>query len=94
TATEWSGRILGLSKTVSAPLTPTWFVTGNNISFVGDTCRRVLPIRLDPRVERPEEREFRHPDLLHFISQERPRLLVAALTVLRGFVLAGRPLHG
>ena len=94
TATEWSGRILGVSRTVTAPLCLTWFVTGNNVSFVGDTFRRVLPVRLDPQVERPEDREFRHPDLLHYIGKERPRLLVCALTLLRAFYLAGRPPHG
>ena len=94
TATEWCGRILGVSRTVSAPLLTTWFVTGNNIGFVGDTARRVVPIYLDAKVEVPEARKFRHADLISYIRTNRPRLYVAALTVLRRFIVAGRPSHG
>jgi len=94
TTTQWTGRILGVSKTITAPLLTVWYVTGNNLVFVGDTFRRVMPIHLDAGVERPEEREFERPDLLAYVRSQRPRLLVAALTVLRGFFEAGRPRHG
>lgn len=95
TATEITGRLLGANRTVSAPLRPTWLLTGNNVAFRGDLGRRVLPIDLDPGVEYPEDRtDFEHPDLLEHVLQERPRLVVAALTILRGFVVAGRPAHG
>jgi len=94
TATEWSGRILGYSRTVTAPLLAVWFVTGNNLAFVGDTHRRVVPVYLDAKVEHPEDREFRHPDLLAYVARERPRLHVAALVLLRAFFRAGCPAHG
>ncbi len=75
-------------------MNPTWFVTGNNLTFVGDTGRRVIPVRIDPRCEHPEDRPFRCPDLLEFLREHHPRLLVAALTLMRAFILAGRPNHG
>ncbi len=39
-------------------------------------------------------REFAVRDLPMYIRREHPRLLCAALTILRGFVVAGRPAHG
>jgi hypothetical protein len=51
-----------------------------------------LPIRLAPTVENPEERtDFTNPDLLAWVRQNRPRLAVAALTILRAYFVAGRP---
>ena len=67
--------------------------TGNNVSLRGDTSRRALVSRLESPLERPEDRkDFRHPDLLEWVRAERPRLVTAALTVLRAHVVAGRPL--
>jgi hypothetical protein len=69
--------------------------TGNNLQLRGDVGRRVVPIDIDPRCENPEDRGgFRYPDLLGHLRRERPRLVVAALTVLRAFVVAGCPAHG
>ena len=43
-------------------------------------------------LETPEDRSgFRHPDLLSWIEAERPRLAVAALTILRAYFVAGCP---
>ncbi len=96
TATTWKDRILGVNRsTASLPLNATWYATGNNVVFNGDTIRRVVPIRLESNMERPEERQgFRHPDLLRWIREERPRLIAAALTILRAFHVAGRPDQG
>jgi hypothetical protein len=93
TSTTWSDRILGKSQMTGAiPLTTIWFATGNNLVFGADTARRVLHIRLESDEESPEERTgFQHPDLLGWVRQERGRLAVAALTVLRAYIVAGKP---
>jgi hypothetical protein len=93
TAPAWKDRILGSSKnTHSIPLLMTWYATGNNVAVVGDTTRRIAHIRLNSQLERPEERDgFTHPNLLEWVRQERYRLVPAALTVLRGFCVSGRP---
>jgi hypothetical protein len=92
TGTEWSDRLLGHSKNIRAPLLITWWATGNNVAVEGDTSRRVLPIRLLSRDEHPEQREgFRHPELPVWVRQERGRLVKAALTILAGYIRAGRP---
>jgi hypothetical protein len=92
TATEWKDRVLGENTIVTCPLNVTWFATGNNVVLKADTARRVLHIRLDSSEEKPEERSgFKHPDLLAWLKANRPRLVAAALTILRAYCRAGRP---
>lgn len=95
TGTVWSERILGKTEKVSLPLLTVWYGTGNNVTFKGDTARRCLHIRLDSDLEKPETREgFKHPDLLAWVHDNRPRLVTAALTMLRAYCAAGRPRVG
>ena len=96
TATSWTDRILGTSEMASGiPLFATWYATGNNVVMAADTSRRAVHIRLESPEENPEEREgFHHPDLLRWVRQERPRLAVAAVTILSAYCAAGRPNMG
>ena len=84
-------RILGTSSRLIVPNSVTWFATGNNLKFAGDMARRALLCRLDPRCERPELREFETPDPGFVAQRDRPRLVVAALTIARAFAIAGCP---
>ncbi len=83
-------RILGKSESPEMPCNLTMFATGNNLQFIGDMVRRVLICRLDPGVERPDARQFRR-NLNEWVPLHRARLLSAALTVLRAYVVAGKP---
>lgn len=97
TCPEWEDRIMGTSHIFSAPMSLVFWATGNNVQFRRgcDTARRTLHIRLDSPEENPEHRSgFRHPDLRAWIDSRRPRLVWAALTLLRGFCAAGRPARG
>lgn len=98
TAGEIRDRVLGASRSAAAPFDAVLLATGNNVRYVDDFDRRVLVARQVPTVERPEERQppggFRHPDLLAYAQAEHPRLLSAALTLLRAYHVAGRPGHG
>jgi hypothetical protein len=92
TATVWKDRILGESREIEAPLLATWYATGNNIQVSADTTRRIIHIRLDVLNERPEERGgFKHPDLLAWVSENRPTLLADALTIVSAYIRAGKP---
>ena len=92
TSTFWTDRLLGVNQTVRIPLKLTWYATGNNVQCRGDLQRRVLHIRLQTPLDRPEEREnFRYPHLETYVRESRPQLLAAALTILRGYCAAGRP---
>jgi hypothetical protein len=92
TATRWKDRILGKSQEVELPLIPVWYGTGNNVAVAADTTRRIIHIRLDVLDEKPEERTgFKHPELISWIRQHRPRLLTCAMTILRAYCNAGMP---
>ncbi|MCP3995681.1 MAG: hypothetical protein GY722_11530 [bacterium] len=95
TTTTMSGRVLGQSRTVTVPFNVVFLATGNNLSFRGDLGRRVLPVDQRTDLEHPEDRSgFEFRDLLGHVLEQHPRYLIAALTVLRGFILADRPSHG
>lgn len=95
TAPSVTDRLLGKTAKVEAPLTMVWFASGNNMQFKGDTARRVVPIIIDPQMEKPEERSgFAHDPLIPWVQHEHPRLTMAALTVVRAYCVAGRPAQG
>ncbi len=85
-------RILGKSESPEMPCNLTMFATGNNLQFIGDMVRRVLICRLDPGVERPDARTFNR-NLNEWVPANRARLLSAALTVLRAYAVAGKPVQ-
>jgi hypothetical protein len=95
TTDRWKDRLLGGNRVYDGPLHVVWFGTGNNVQLGADTSRRVCHARLESADERPEMKDgFRHPDLRGHVRRSRSRLLSAALTILRGWVRAGRPAHG
>jgi hypothetical protein len=92
TATMWRGRILGASKMISVPNDASWIATGNNIALSSEMARRVIPIRLEPKEERPEERDdFRHDPLLDWVRDHRAELMSACVSLIRAWIDAGRP---
>lgn len=96
TATSWGDRILGVTASAGGaagvPLVMTWFATGNNVQVGADVSRRTIHVRLESTHEDPDVREgFHHPELRPWVYQERARLLVCALTILRAYCVAGRP---
>jgi hypothetical protein len=92
TASIWRGRILGVSRMVSVPNDATWVATGNNIRLSSEMARRVIPIRLEPQEERPEERTgFRHHPLLDWVRDHRVELVSACLSLIYAWVDAGQP---
>ncbi|MBA4062992.1 MAG: hypothetical protein C0501_04655 [Isosphaera sp.] len=95
TADRWKDRLLGGNRVFDGPLNVVWYGTGNNCELRADTSRRTCHVRLESPAERPEERAgFRHPHLRQHLRRHRDALLSAALTILRGWVTAGRPRHG
>jgi hypothetical protein len=85
-------RLLGETDLVTAKLSMTWVATGNNPRISAEGIRRVAGIQLDARLEKPWLRTgFTHPDLLAWVQHQRPALVVAALTLIRAWVVAGSP---
>ena len=84
-------RILGQSTLVEIDARSiTYFCNGNNIAIVGDLCRRVIGCRLDPKMERPEQREFKG-DPEDMVMADRGKYIAACLTICRAYIAAGRP---
>jgi len=90
TQVVFKDRVLGFSKTAKVSTNITLFANGNNLTIEGDLTTRVVPCELDPRCENPEQRHFAI-NLYDFVPAHRGELVVAALTVLRAFHVAGRP---
>ncbi len=102
TSREYQGRILGISKLFDAPMDTVFLATGNNVIPTGDIARRIMPCRLVSKHERPETRpadDFAvseckcgcKGDLLNHAKRKRPELAIAALTIIRAFIMAGMP---
>ncbi|WP_336056473.1 toprim domain-containing protein [Nitratireductor sp. CH_MIT9313-5] len=83
-------RILGKSENVRVPSTALICVNGNNLSISGDLNRRTVRIRMNAKVERPEKRAFQF-DAKQLALQKRPKLVAAALTILKAYLVAEFP---
>ena len=92
TSETWQGRILGKSETVTLPNRAVWLASGNNVELSDEMIRRIVPIRIDAGMERPEERTgFRHPKLAAWVKEHRSQLVSAALSLIQAWLDAGMP---
>jgi hypothetical protein len=92
TAEAITERVMATHAERTAPIKAVFFGSGNNMVFQSDMARRIVPIDLAPKEERPDEREgFQHHPLLTWVAEVRPRLVVAALTIVKAYIVAGRP---
>jgi hypothetical protein len=83
-------RILGQSVNVDTPSNAAIFATGSNLVLEGDITRRAVLCSLDAQVERPELREFAS-DPIAAARAGRGEYVAAGLTILRAYIMAGRP---
>jgi len=94
TADVWTDRILGGNKTVNLQNRTVWMVSGNNLRFSRELARRTIRIRLDAQLEHPSLRtreDFRHPDLLAWVRENRGQLIAVTLTIIRHWIAVGQP---
>ena len=84
-------RILGRTELVPVETRGmSMFANGNNITIVGDLCRRAIRVRLDARIENPETKTF-SGDPVTTVLADRGAYVAACLTICRAYVAAGRP---
>ena len=84
-------RILGGNKLADMPeIEQRIFVgmTGNNLTIIDELNRRTLCSCQDAKEERPELREFQK-DPIAMVKADRGKYVVAALIIIRAFMLAG-----
>ncbi|MGA2796117.1 MAG: hypothetical protein ABSE63_00930 [Thermoguttaceae bacterium] len=93
TSTRYTGRILGLSKSVDLPLRIIWMASLNGANYSHDMqIRRVCPVELSTNLEFPDKRDdFAEPNLLQYCRDNRKDLAIAALSILHHFIKAGKP---
>ena len=83
------------STTPNLDLIAVFFASGNNTALCSDVARRIVQNRLECPHEHPEERTgFQIPDLLGHAAEHRGGLVIAVLTILRAYILAGKPGQG
>jgi hypothetical protein len=92
TSEYFSGRILGISKMASVNTRTLFLSSGNNVGPIQDMTRRCITINLSPQCETPATRNFKRPDLIRDVLRERSRYVSAALTIVRAWVVADRPI--
>lgn len=90
---SWYGcRQFGTLTTHSAPVRTTFILTANNLDMSRDVARRMVLIRLDAHMERPEDRTgFRHADIMGWTLANRARILGAYASIYEAWVSAGCP---
>lgn len=88
TSTNYQDRRLGTNETIVAEARMLLVATSNNAGIGADTARRTLTLRLRPLTDRPEEQQFDR-DPIEFALHNRPRLLPAALSILRWHFMQG-----
>lgn len=85
-------RVLGQTGDHVAEWRSIIAASGNAIECGDDLAPRCVAPRLESPLENPEGRTgFRHDPLLPWVKANRARIVVAILTMLRGYVVAGRP---
>ena len=86
-----TGRILGFSKTATVGTRVLFLSSGNNVDPVRDMARRCITVNLDPQCETPATRQFSADPLAH-VRANRARYVSLALTVIRAWICAGKPM--
>lgn len=88
----YSVRPLGQTKDVPVEVHCTVIATGNNMQLDTDQARRCFQIRLASPVSNPDEREdITIKDLIEHTTAHRAELVVALLTLVRAWFVAGKP---
>lgn len=86
TARSSKERLLGLNEDATSEIRLAWIATGNNLSMSHEIARRSVPIAIDPKVMNPDLRpgsDFKHPQLIDFVKDNRSILVHAILTLIR-----------
>lgn len=82
-------RILGVSRTATVACTQLVIVTGVNIGVANDLVRRFIRCRIDPQCERPQERQFKRPELLVEAMNDRTQILSDLYTIAAAYLASG-----
>jgi hypothetical protein len=87
----WDDRLLGASVNIEARNDRLWLASGNGLTVGGDMASRTVMVRLDPRMPRPELRQFEMGQFSDWIREEgnREELLFHLLILVQSWLQAG-----
>jgi putative DNA primase/helicase len=91
---KWKrGRLLGETKIASARVNVCWLFAANNVECSREIARRSIWTRIDRGVENPsaEPVKYRHPDLIGWVRENRPRIIAAIITLVNNWIAKGVP---
>lgn len=92
TQPEWFDRALQQSRIITIPIRCVWIATANNAELSKDILRRTVWIRIDPNIERPEDREaFKHPKIEEWVKENRATIVSALIAIVEHWLDAGQP---
>lgn len=98
TSTVVQPRDFGRKRSMVCPWRGVILTTGNNLQLGRDIDRRTVVCRMLSDDEKPyvmtdeqAAKRFAHYPLEPWVAANRPRLVCAALTLVRAWILAGRP---
>jgi hypothetical protein len=89
TSSVFEQRVLGISRDASVPTTTLFMLTGNNLTLGNDEVTRWMVARLAPAGARPQERKFRHPDVVGHARAIRAQTLRDVVGIVAGYVHSG-----
>ena len=93
TEENFSSRILGQSDAQVVGTRTLFLANGNNVLPIEDMVRRVITITLHPTCEIPATKRYSNKKLLDDILENRSHYVSLALTMIRAWIVAGRPLE-
>jgi len=85
-------RILGKSDTIDVDCIQLVMINGVNIRVANDLASRALHMYIDPRMENPENRNFKRQGLIDDARRDRAELLAACFTIAIAYSRAGCPI--
>lgn len=93
TKDKWDDRMLGASRNIEATNDRLWLASGNGLTVGGDMGSRTIMVRLDPKMARPELRQFEMGQFSDWIREggNREELLYHLLILVQAWIKAGAP---
>jgi len=94
TRAKWEDRYLNKTLMVTCPVECVFVATGNNMTYSKEISRRVVPIRLDAKTEKPWLRDmttFKHDPIESWVTKNRSQLIWAVFTIVNKWKSAGKP---
>lgn len=93
TSRETKMRILGESVAHNINTQSLFMANGNNMRVKGDLSVRTIMAKMDAGLEDPSIRTFDR-DALQWAADHRPQYVHACLTIVRAYIVAGKPARG